>query len=71
MAKKIKQKLYRLETCRFNRGERGEYESGILLNEGELGILDLNGEIVPEVWNWEHEEGFVIDLASIGFSFKP
>lgn len=54
------EKIYRIESCSFKRLEDNEYEPGLLLNEGELGILDAFGKIVGECWTWIRETELVI-----------
>lgn len=45
-------KSLRLETCLFKRKEDDPlWETGVLVAEGDGGILDLEGKIVPEVWD--------------------
>lgn len=57
--------LWRIETCEFKREEHSEYEIGLLLNEGALGILDRFGQLVPRVWTWKRLSYFVIDIEAI------
>lgn len=54
--------IYRIETCIFWRKQNGPQEWGLLLNNGEEGIIDHNGVIVPKVWDWRRTNGFVLDL---------
>ena len=54
--------LHRIETCTFKREKDSTYEKGLLLNEGELGIIDMNGNKVSEVWNWERSSFLAVEL---------
>ena len=60
--------IHRIETSYFRRKEHEEYEIGLLLNEGDLGILDQFGKLVGDCWTWERDSSFAIDidLAVIG-----
>jgi hypothetical protein len=55
--------LNRIELCRFKKDSGSSWEVGLLLNEGELGILD--GKIVPEVWTWRRLSDFALNIGSI------
>lgn len=57
-----KETIHRIETCYFYREEHGKAEIGILLNEGDLGIIDKFGKLVEECWTWERFGFFVLDL---------
>jgi len=45
--------LYKMEVCRFQRVENGEWEVGILFNEGSGIILDRFGEKPEEVYDYK------------------
>jgi len=45
--------LYKMEVCRFKRVENGEWEVGILFNEGSGIILDRFGEKPEEVYDYK------------------
>jgi len=55
-------KLYRIEICRFQREENSDWEIGLLLNEGDLGILARDGSIPSEVWTWERNTSFAVEI---------
>lgn len=57
-----KETIHRIETCYFYREENSQAEIGILLNEGDLGILDKFGKLVGECWTWERLTVFALDL---------
>lgn len=44
--------LYKMETCRFKREENGEWEVGLLFNEGSGIILDKFGEKAEQVYDY-------------------
>jgi len=58
-------KLWRMESCRFQRKKHSKWEIGILLNEGELGILDRNGKKVNKAWTWYKTMSFALDIGEI------
>ena len=45
--------LYKMEVCRFQRVENGDWEAGILFNEGSGIILDRFGEKPEEVYDYK------------------
>lgn len=53
-------KLGRIETCEFKRAVDLDWERGFLLNEGDLGVLDVHGKVVDEVWSWRRVSVFVL-----------
>lgn len=57
--------LYRIETCKFQREQNGDWEYGFLLDEGEVGIIDPDGIRIMKVWNWKRCPGFSIDFTEI------
>lgn len=57
-----KQTIHRIETCTFRRDEHSINEIGLILNEGDLGIIDVHGEKPKEVWTWERLTVFALDL---------
>lgn len=50
---RVRQKLFRVETCRFKRTSESKWERGLLLNKGDLGIIDVYGVFVPALFKWE------------------
>ena len=60
-----KVKLGRIEICRFTREENGPMEFGLLLNEGDLGILDRHGQMPSDIWTWWRSSAFALDIGSI------
>jgi hypothetical protein len=62
-----KDPIYRIETCKFQREENGEWEPGILINEGTKGILDKNGQTVPEVWDYRQRTAFCLDFQELDY----
>ena len=56
-------KLYRIETCEFQRvNSDSEWERGLLLNEGDLGVLDKYGRITTDIWTWRRSSVLVISV---------
>lgn len=55
------EKLNRIETCEFRRTARSNFEKGILLNEGTLGLLDIYGKKVEECYAYRSSSGFVYE----------
>jgi len=55
-----KEKLWRIETCSFKRNKDSEYERGLLLNEGDLGVIDMYGKPVKEVYHWRRISDFAL-----------
>lgn len=42
----------RVDHCEFLRESSSDWEDGIIVNEGMGPIVDVNGEIVKDVWNY-------------------
>jgi hypothetical protein len=45
----------RIETCQFKRKENSEWEDGVIVNEGDGPIIDMDGKVVPhdpQIWDW-------------------
>lgn len=65
-----KQKLYMMTLVRFKREEKSDWEMGILLNEGSLGIIDQYGEKVGTCWDYANMNSFNLDIGTLfkGFS---
>jgi len=59
--KDYKAVIYRMESCSFKRNEISPFEFGLILNEGDLGIIDSHGNQVKEVWTWEREYSFSLE----------
>ncbi|ADI02584.1 hypothetical protein [Syntrophothermus lipocalidus] len=57
-----KERLYALETCLFRRNGDGEWEPGIMLNDGHVGILDQYGSFVDECWEVKRVPGINLVL---------
>ena len=55
------EKIQRIEACVFQRDEGGDWEKGILLNEGRLGIIDARGKKIKDAWCWEIRTSFAIE----------
>jgi hypothetical protein len=55
-----------IETVEFKRRRGGEVEAGLLLNEGDLLIIDRFGKAVPQVWNFQKIPGLSIHGLNIG-----
>jgi len=58
-------KLYRIESCWFKREKYDEYEPGLLLSEGNCGIMDQGGKIIVDVWDWRKDSALAIDINAI------
>lgn len=58
-------KLYRIETCQFKRTKNAEWENGLLLNEGDLGILDEYGKLPTDVEDWRVNSEFVLNICHV------
>lgn len=41
-----------LMVCHFKRTQTSAPEIGILVNDGSGPILDMNGQVVEEIWNY-------------------
>jgi len=52
----------RLEICLFKREQDSEWEKGILIDEGDKGILTKDGELLKEVYTWKRSYEFAIEL---------
>ncbi len=46
-------KLWHIGGCIFKKEENGEWEAGLILSEGDCGILDRKGEKVEEVYDYK------------------
>lgn len=57
--------LNRLELCVFQREKKGQFEPGILLNEGSLGIIDKKGNQVGEVWDYRPKSEFAVEIGDL------
>ncbi len=57
-------KIYRIETCKFQRQKDGEWENGIMINEGEA-IFDSDGKIPTNVWDGRRWSGLAVDFSDI------
>lgn len=68
-----KETICRIETCEFQRVADGEFEVGLLLNEGSMGIIDKFGKQTGQVWNWHRLSVFAlnIDLQHLENDTKP
>lgn len=49
----------------FQREKNGKSEPGILLNEGRKGILDIQGQIPEEVWDYRTVPGMCLDISEL------
>ena len=56
------EKIQRVETCVFQRDGGGDWEKGLLLNEGKLGIIDSKGNKVETIHNFETRSAFAAEL---------
>ena len=48
----------RIETCRFRRIKDGEWEYGIIIDEGNGPLIDADGKVVPsdpQIWDWRRD----------------
>ena len=63
----MKETIWQIETCEFQRSSESDWEIGLLLNEGTLGIIDKFGKQTGMVWNWRRISAFVLstDLAKL------
>ncbi len=61
--------IYSIEEVVFQRKKGSNQEIGLLFNEGEFKILDLKGELVNNVWNYQ-KQGFAISDLCIGKTFE-
>jgi hypothetical protein len=41
-----------IESCVVQRVKDGEWENALLLNDGSLGLLDMYGQKIEEVWDY-------------------
>lgn len=57
--------IHRIELCEFQRKEDDDFEVGLLLNEGELGIIDMNGKQTGDVWTWNRCRSFELSIGPI------
>ena len=62
--------LYRIDACIFKRTQESWWVPGLLLNEGDLGIIDCYGTLLDEVWTWRRDSTFAIDILSIFDTIK-
>lgn len=60
-----KETLDRIGLCEFKREENSSIETGILLNSGSLGIIDIKGEKVDKIWNYEAKSAFSIEIGKL------
>ena len=64
--------IHSIETVTFKRGKTQEeananpLEQGILLNQGDLNLIDSNGLPVEQVWRLDRYHGLSIHDLSIG-----
>jgi hypothetical protein len=58
-------KLTRIELCQFKRAEHRNWELGLMLNDGELKILDESGQIVDGVWESAATGFFDVEIGPI------
>ena len=42
-----------IQSCRFKRTKKSQWESGLLFNEGNNGIIDRFGTPVKDVWDYK------------------
>lgn len=60
-----KESLDRIDLCEFKREENSDIETGILLNGGSLGIIDIKGGKVEKIWNYEAKSAFAIEIGKL------
>lgn len=52
-----------VKSVAFQRIKGGEWETGIMLNQGYIGIIDSNGELFTEKpWDYRERPGLEVDL---------
>ena len=66
-----KNPIYRIESCMFKRKKDSVNEPGLLLNEGDIGVLDKNGILLPKVWNLHTVSELVITTEFFKRDHKP
>jgi len=54
--------IYEICACRFKRSESGEWEPGIALNGGSMGVIDRHGNEVEEVWEIDRTGDFILNM---------
>jgi len=55
----------------FKRKKGSEWEPGLLLNEGRLGILDRYGKLVDGCWDAKKTFGLCLDLSHLLGTGRP
>ncbi len=61
----LTENLNQMDLCDFQREENSNIESGILLNKGSLGIIDIKGEKVERVWNYRVRGSLTIEIGKL------
>lgn len=64
---KQNEKIYRIETCKFQREKDSEWEPGILFNEGDMGIHDAQNQKPDQVWDFKQTPGFCLDISDLDY----
>jgi hypothetical protein len=56
-------KSIRIESITFQRNEHGPFETGLLINEGDGPIIDMDGKVVEApIWQWRPNNRLVMEL---------
>lgn len=60
----------RLEVVSFQRDKSSEIERGVMVDEGNGPLIDMNGHIVPApIWNWVSLNEAVMTVHPTGYGF--
>lgn len=58
--------LERLTTCRYQVEQGGPWEVGLLLNDGDLGIITDQGELLEgNLWDYHTTNDYAINIGAI------